>query len=77
MASKTWKWLTHVDGYLSQKFPGEIPRRILEEFIWQEFGADERTVIKYLKVMERVGLVRMKNPHVYEYCGLKLESRIL
>jgi len=75
MASKMWRWIVSLDAYLARKYPDEVPRRVLEEFIWQEFGADERTVVKYLKTLERVGVVKMVNMNVYKYQGLKLETK--
>jgi len=66
------RWLL-VRKRLDYEYGGEIPHQIarsdLEDAIMKEIGSDRRTIMKYLRLFQRLGLIKIISAGIVEVVG--------
>jgi len=66
------RWLL-VRKRLDYEYGGEIPHQItrsdFEDAIVKEIGSDKRTIIKYLQIFQRLGLIKIISTGIVEVVG--------
>ena len=70
MTSRSWEILKKIETDLREKFDNEIPKSHIERIIMREAGIDERTILKYLKTMVKMGIIQhTQRANIFRLCN--------
>jgi len=61
-SSRTMKTLTRIAKRIAQEFPNEVPQTEVENIITEEAGGDDRTLRKYMWLLQKREYIKVDRP---------------